>query len=66
MALLDTGFSDQLVVPSSVLEDEPAIAGDPDTWVNLKVADGRSIGVPLFHGTIELPNLPLWKGLALW
>ena len=65
MALLDTGFSDQLAVPTSALEDEPALVGDPDTWVNVRVADGRSIAVPLFDGTIELPNLSTVEGASI-
>ena len=65
MALLDTGFSDQLIIPSNVLENKPDLAKDPDTWVDVRVADGRSIAVPLFLGAIQLPRLSVVEGASI-
>lgn len=53
-ALVDTGFDDYLVVPTSL------IAALPYPWhrQRLQVADGAVIEVPAYPGTIELLDRP--------
>ena len=56
IALLDTGFSGDLVVPEDAL---PADVGPPDYPMLYRVADDRIASTGLFYGKIEILGMPL-------
>lgn len=52
-ALLDTGFDDDVVVPTSwIVNGHP-----PDGHVRLGLGDGSLVMAPYYDGTVELPGL---------
>ncbi len=53
LALLDTGFTGELVIPESVLFH----LGIPDDHTDVEVADNRIIPAPAFLGAIEIIGL---------
>ena len=52
MALLDTGFSDQLIIPPS--EFDANLLGEPDNYATVEVADGRIVHAPVCLATLSL------------
>ena len=65
MALLDTGFSDQLIIPSTAVLEADGVVPEPDDWIDARVADGRSVPAPLYFGAIELPDLAPVDGVCI-
>ncbi len=53
-ALLDTGFTGDLVVPTSLLTSS---LGLPDARVDWELADGSIVGAPVYFGIIEIVGL---------
>ena len=54
VALVDTGFSGDLVVPEGSI---PAHIGPPNYLMTYRVADDRFTSTGLFYGTLEIPGL---------
>ena len=54
-ALLDTGFSGEIIVPEDVMPED---IGPPAYFVTYRVADDRIISSPVFYGDIQIPGLP--------
>ena len=52
-ALIDTGFSGDIVVPAS---DELKLS-TPDAYATWTMADGSEVLVPMFLGSIRFPDL---------
>lgn len=61
-ALIDTGFTGNLVVPESLWTQE---LGQADGRVNLIVADGGIVRAPVYLGSIELLGVPEISGLRI-
>lgn len=55
VALLDTGFSGDLIIPEGSL---PSNLGAPNHYNSYRVADGRSVPTPMYAGNVELGMLP--------
>lgn len=55
LALLDTGFSGDLVVPEDAL---PVNIGPPDYPMLYRVADDRIASTGLFYGEVEILGIP--------
>ena len=55
LALLDTGFSGDLVIPEHVL---PESVGNPDYPMLYRVADDRITSTGLFYGSLQILGLP--------
>lgn len=51
LALLDTGFTGHLAIPTSILNGD---LGLPDTRVDWELADGKKIDAPLYFGNVEI------------
>lgn len=54
LALLDTGFSGNLIIPEGVL---PGHVGQPDHLRLYRTADGRAVRSDIFIGEVEIPGL---------
>jgi predicted aspartyl protease len=54
LALVDTGFSGDVVVP--VRQGERSLEA-PDAWVDWEVADGAVVSAPIYYGTVEILGL---------
>jgi predicted aspartyl protease len=52
-ALIDTGFSGDIVVPAS----EELKQSPPDAYATWTMADGSEVMAPIFLGTIRFPEL---------
>lgn len=61
-ALLDTGFTGELIVPESVLSED---IGPPADQANLVVGDGRIVNAPIYLGTLELVGFPPITDVAI-
>ena len=55
IALIDTGFSGDLLIPEELLPDD---LGPPDHLNLYRVADGRFVRAPMYAGSIQIGNLP--------
>ena len=62
IALLDTGFSGELVVPEDAV---PQDIGTPDYIQTYRVADDRMVSSSMFYGDIEIPGLPPISGVSI-
>ena len=54
LALLDTGFSGDLIIPEGVL---PGHVGQPDHLSLYRTADGRAVRSDIFIGEVEISGL---------
>jgi predicted aspartyl protease len=54
-ALVDTGFTGDLVLPASILDDA---LGLPDARIDWELADSSTIDAPIYFGTLEIVGLP--------
>ena len=55
LALVDTGFSGDVVVPEGII---PTDIGPPNYPMTYRVADDRFTTTGLFYGDLEIPGLP--------
>ena len=55
VALIDTGFSGDLIIPEALPPDN---LGPPDQRNLYRVADGRYVRAPLYFGNIQISSLP--------
>ena len=55
VALLDTGFTGELVVPEDAI---PQDVGTPDYISTYRVADDQIASSPMFYGDVEVLGLP--------
>ena len=62
LALLDTGFSGDLVIPENVL---PENIGAPDYPMLYRVADDRITSTGLFYGSLQITGLPAIPGVSI-
>ena len=62
LALLDTGFTGDLVVPDDLI---PEYIGDPDYLRTYRVADDRIHTSRAFYGEIEIPGLPIISDVSI-
>ena len=62
LALLDTGFTGDLVVPDDILPED---IGEPDYLRTYRVADDRIHTSPSFYGEIEIPGLPIISDVSI-
>ena len=53
LALMDTGFTGDVVVPENAL---PSDIGEPDSERLYRVADGRITSFGMFYGDLEIPG----------
>ena len=60
--MIDTGFTGDLVVPEGSL---PQDIGEPDYVRIYRVADGRTMQVPMFDGELEIIGLPTVQSIAV-
>ena len=61
-ALLDTGFTGELIVPADAI---PQDIGAPAYFITYRVADDRIVSSPVFYGDIEIPGLPPVSDVAI-
>ena len=61
-ALIDTGFTGDLVVPEGSL---PQDIGNPDHLRIYRVADDRFTRAPMFNGALEVIGLPLIRDVTV-
>ena len=61
-ALLDTGFSGELIVPANAI---PQDIGPPTYFITYRVADDRVISSPVYYGDVEIPGLPPVTDVAI-
>jgi len=54
-ALIDTGFTGDLVIPTRALNDT---VGLPDARIDWQLADGSVVDAPVYLGTIEVVGIP--------
>ena len=62
LALIDTGFTGDLVVPEGSM---PRDIGDPDHLRIYRVADDRFSRTPIFNGEVEVIGLPAIRDVAV-
>ncbi len=62
LALLDTGFTGELIIPGDVL---PQQIGIPDGFMDFRVADDRIASSPMFIGDVEIGDLPTISDIAI-
>ena len=62
LALVDTGFTGDLVVPEGSL---PRDIGEPDHIRIYRVADDRFTRAPMFNGELEIVGLPPIQGVTV-
>lgn len=62
LALLDTGFTGDVVVPLDAL---PSDIGEPDATRPYRVADGRIMGFEFFYGDVEIPGFAPIQGVRI-
>ncbi len=53
-ALIDTGFSGYLAIPAAYFDGDAAL---PDTRFDWELADGSTIGAPVYFGSVEIVGL---------
>ena len=61
-ALIDTGFTGNLVVPTRLLSDE---LGLPDGHIRWRLADGRIVDAPVYMGNVEIFGLPSISDISI-
>jgi predicted aspartyl protease len=61
LALLDTGYTESLIIPASWRHR----LGAPDGRTTLEVGDGRIVHAPVYLGIIEIVGSPPIYGVAL-
>ena len=61
-ALLDTGFSGEIVIPETAMPED---IGPPAYHAPYRVADDREILAPVFYGNIQIPGLPPVSDIAI-
>lgn len=54
-ALLDTGFTGELIIPESVLAQG---LGFPDEHTSVEVGDNRIVDAPIYLGALKLVGFP--------
>lgn len=62
LALLDTGFTGDVVIPANAL---PSDIGEPDITRPYRVADGRVTRFGLFYGDLEIPGFAPVTGISV-
>ena len=62
LALLDTGFTWELVVPRDLLSEE---TGLPEEHADWELADGRVVDAPVYLGSLEIVGLPPITSVAV-
>lgn len=62
LALLDTGYTGELVIPSSALAEG---IGDPVDVTNIQVADNRIVNSPTYLGQLGIPGLAEIPGVVV-
>jgi len=60
-ALLDTGFDGDVAIPDALIKQ----AGSPDGHSRWRLADGTSVLVPYYVGTVELAGLGPFLALVI-
>ena len=55
LALLDTGFSGELIIPESVLGQD---LGTPDEHTDVELGDASIVDAPIYLGTLEIIGFP--------
>ena len=60
LALLDTGFTGDVVIPVNAL---PSDIGEPDSERPYRVADGRVTNFGMFYGDLEIPGFAPIPGI---
>jgi len=61
LALLDTGYTESLIIPASCRQR----LGAPDGRTTLEVGDGRVVHAPVYLGIVEIVGFPPIYGVAL-
>ena len=61
-ALLDTGFTAELVIPERLLDQG---FGFPEEHIDVELGDGRIVNAPVYLGNLEIIGLPPISGLAI-
>jgi len=61
LALLDTGYTESLIIPASWRQR----LGTPDGRTALEVGDGRIVHAPVYLGIIEIVGFPPIYGVAV-
>ena len=54
VALVDTGFDGDLVLPFGEIAD----GQPPDEYRTWSLADGSEVETPIYHGSVQVGNLP--------
>ena len=62
LALLDTGYTDSLIVPETF--NSPALSR-PDARTSLQAGDGRTVAAPVYLGVLEIIGFPPMYGIAV-
>ena len=62
LALLDTGFSGDLIIPAGVMPED---VGQPDHLRLYRVADGRTVRLDVFIGEVEISGLKPMTDIAI-
>ena len=62
LALVDTGFSGDLVIPEGVLDKD---VGQPDHMRLYRMADGRTARSDIFLGEVEIAGLAPMSDIAI-
>ena len=55
LALLDTGFTGELIIPESVLSQD---LGAPDEHTDVELGDNSIVDAPIYLGTLEIIGFP--------
>ncbi len=61
LALLDTGYTESLIIPASRQQS----LGAPDGGTALEVGDGRIVHAPVYLGIVEIPGFAPIYGVAV-
>lgn len=61
-ALLDTGFTAELVIPERILDQD---IGFPDQHISVEVGDGRVVNAPVYLGALEIVGLSPMPGVVI-
>ena len=62
LALLDTGYTGELVIPESTLEQG---IGMPAEHTNIEVGDNRIVDSPTYLGSLEIIGFPSIPGVVV-
>ena len=62
LALLDTGFTGELIVPQGTPSEETGLPEEHTDW---ELADGRVVDAPVYLGSLEIVGLSLIPSIAV-